>query len=91
MPDFSPELRRFETIDRDYDDTAEWDRAIDQWIEDVHRKLEAWNGRNAKRFIAARLTDLPGMSIDVIRIDLDRYPKLSELHMRRNRLREITG
>jgi len=90
-PDFSPELRRFKTIDDDYEDTAEWNRAIDQWVEDVHRKLGAWNGRNAERFMAARLIDsLGGMSVNLVRTDLNRYPKLNELHMRRDRLREIT-
>ena len=41
--------------------------------------------------MAARLIDsLGGMSVNLVRTDLNRYPKLNELHMRRDRLREIT-
>jgi hypothetical protein len=39
-PDFSPEIRRFREIDRDFDGSVELIAAVDRWISDVYDKLE---------------------------------------------------
>jgi hypothetical protein len=91
-PSFTSELRRFSTIDRDYDESDQWTPIIDKWIEDVRVKLEGWNPRNAERFMSAStftnlaLTVTAGISG---RSDISQYPELRRLHSFRNRLREI--
>jgi hypothetical protein len=94
-PSFQTELNRFRTIDRDFDGSDQWTPIIDQWIEDVRRKLEAWNPRNAQRFTATSLATMLAVSqvsAEMMgRPDLHNFPELRRLHMARNRLQEIVG
>ncbi len=66
---------------------------IDEWIDDVHAKLEDWNPRNAQRFVTPAITTDLGLSISgplMGRSDLNEYPELRRLHGFRNVFRGIT-
>ena len=91
-PDFSPEVQRFRQIDQDFDDSEESVASVDQWISDVHDKLEGWIPRNALRFIEEPPLDLLTQAIVAPfsgRRDLSDYPDLGRLHRARERLRRI--
>jgi hypothetical protein len=95
IPDFSSEIRRFQEIDRIYDGSDEANQDVDNWIQDVNLKLEAWIPRNAQRFMAGgAITTSIAQAITAPltgRFDLADNPKLALLHQQRHLLRDIVN
>jgi len=93
IPSFAAEIQQFGLIERDYDGSDDAKAEVEEWIEAVRAKLEAWSPRQAKRFITWMFIDNVGpfQLIFQGRGDDLADPHLKRLHVYRQHLRDITG